>query len=226
MLLGRPARLRCAPRLASPRLTPTSRPRAAASAAPSTPSQARRISGAPGSSHPLLSPPAPPRPASLLQPRLPCNYHGAPTSGRSRRPRPPAGLRLREAGNSARPRPCPGLPRPGRASGSAPHARPPARPRVQLPAPLAPRGAPTRAVPSTRRLPQHTPVQSHQCRACRAATPARPPAGRPPTLSRAAPGSPQPIPGPGPAYRSCRAGSAALGPHDCPRLPTRVLPCP
>lgn len=170
--------------------------RAAHSRSPQRPPQPLTGFRVPGSSHPPPQPtvrrgPAPPQPASLLQPRLPCNYHGAPTSGRSRRTRPPAGLRWREAGNSARPRPRPGLPRPGRAPGSAPHAGP----RVQVPTRLSPKGTPTRAEQSADAAPppKHPPSSlASPGAAAGAATPAR--ARRPPSAARAAPGSPQPRP--------------------------------
>lgn len=175
-------------RLASPRPADPGPP---ASAAPSscldlagfrepqgarTPSSARR---------PAQPRPAPTRPASLLQPRLPGNYHGAPTSGRSRRPRPPAGLRPREAGNSARPRPRPGLPRPGRAPGGAPHARLPASRspvRAGSSPPYSRRGEP-RPAPSRRRGASPNTPPSRLTRPGRAATPARacrPPSAAPP----------------------------------------------
>ena len=127
-------------------------------------------------------------PPSLLQPRLPCIYHGAPTSGRSRRPRPPAGLRRREAGNSARPRPRPGLPRPGRAPGSAPRAAPVRSARAG-PHPARSEGEP-RPAPgsrSTRRLP---PTHPHPVSPVPGGRRCRHPRACPPPTLRAAPGVP------------------------------------
>lgn len=121
---------------------------------------------------------------------------------------------------------------PGRAQGSRVQAAlqaAPLTPAACSPAragsspPCSRRGEP-RSAPSSRRGASPNTPPSRLTSPGRAATPRT---RLPPTLSRAAPGSPPPrLPDPGPAYRSCRAGSAALGPRGCPRPPSRVLPCP
>lgn len=193
-------------------LAPAEEPRGA-----HTPSSARRPA------RPALPGPAPPRrsrPPSSSRASLVITSGLPPRAAPVVRGRPQACV----GGRPETPR------APGRAPGSRVQAALQAAPLAPVRAcgspPRSPRGEgspdPTRPAPGnrwTRRLPQHTPVQSHQSRtADGAATPAR--ARRPPS---APPRGPL---GPGPAYRSCRSGSAALGPHDCPRLPSRVLRCP
>lgn len=209
--------LACPPRLAAP-----SRRGPPASAAPVSTSQEP-----PGEPAPPPQPAARPRPAPPRPPSLP-----PPSSSRAS-PVITTGLPPRAAPVvRGRPQACvggrPETPRaPGRAPGSRvqaalqaapltparPSARQSARPRGQVPAPLAPRGAPTRAVPSTRRLPEHTPGQSHQSRRP-AATPAR---ARPPARSLA-----RRPPSAAPRRAAPRRGPLSPPPRPRPRL--QILP--
>lgn len=193
--------------------------------------------------------PRPPPPAAP-----PGNYCLAPTTVRLLTP----SVAWRPASEDSRKLLTPPARAPGRTpGGGVPMSRP--RPKAKplaraLPpaAPLHPRprqiprtgAASAHAAPSERRLPPTHPhfqtlVPALPARLGRprpgpsrprgpgATTPARPPPPQPHGRRRSRVGSLTPAP----AYRSCPAGSAALGPHDCPRprplaLPSQSEPAP
>lgn len=198
--------------------------RAAHSRSPQRPPQPLTGFRVPGSSHPLLSPPcgaAPPRrsrPPSSSRASLVITTGLPPRAAPVVRGRPQACV----GGRPETPR------APGRAPGSRVQAALQAAPLTPVRACRSPPGSPRREprpAPSsrrTRRLRQNTPHPVSP-------VPGRLPVPPPPRVPAAHPPPRAPPRGPlspGPAYRSCRAGSAALGPHDCPRLPSRVLRCP